>query len=92
MSVRAARVAGAEPGVRSRVGRTVNACVVSVLVSGLLSGCAAMAESTRSADLCSRYDHLVARADQFRDQDWASADVDQLRARVENTGASISLG
>ena len=43
-----------------------------------------MAESTRSVDLCSRFDGLVAQADQFRDQDWESANVDQLRARVEN--------
>jgi outer membrane murein-binding lipoprotein Lpp len=83
MSVWAARLSGAEPGVRSRVGWTVKACVVSVLVSGLLSGCASMAESTRSSDLCTRYDDLVAQADEFRAQDWANVNVDQLRGRVE---------
>ena len=80
MSARVTRV----PGVRSRLRRTVNGCVVLVLASGLLSGCAAMAESTRSADLCTRYDQLVAQADEFRDQDWASVNVDELRARVQD--------
>ena len=80
MSARVTRV----PGVRSRLRRAVKACVVSVLVSGLLSGCAAMAESTRSTDLCTRYDDLVAQADEFRDQDWSNATVDEVRARVVN--------
>src|SRR5918993_489917 len=80
MSARVTRV----PGVRSRLRRTVNGCVVLVLASGLLSGCAAMAESTRSADLCTRYDQLVTQADDFRDQDWANVNVDELRARVQD--------
>ena len=83
MLVTAARVARAEPGARSRVSSRVNACVGSVLICGLPLGVPVW-PSRHVASICAAGSTPWSRRLISSVTRTGSANVEQLRARVEN--------
>ena len=69
---------------RGRSGRRRLAGAVVLVVAALAtSACGTMASNARAADFCTHYDQLVKQAQEFRQQEVDTSNVDELRAEVQ---------